>query len=318
MVKVGIFGANPKGERHIQQITGIPEFDLIGIYDPDYNAAKLASDRYKIPFFTTPDALINGCDAIDFELSPDIYFDLLTRILTRSKHVLVDYPVSLTLEKIIQLNKLSREADVIIQVSGHDRLNPAFQAVIPHLKKPMFIEIRRCRISRQEINNEDFLKKILVRDIDLVLYLSKSNVQRINATGIHIVHDPTDLINARLEFDNGCVSNITWNNYSETTGCECLIFQKNQWFRLDLEKNFILNHKVKDFAANSETQPADLRISEVAEEVEIYPSPEDHNKELVIFRDSILHKTPPLVDIDEAFFAVKTLLELFEKISKKT
>jgi predicted dehydrogenase len=317
MVRVGVFGANPKGERHIQQLTGISGFDLTGIYDPDIAAAKKISDRFTIPYFSTPDGLINSSDAIDFELPANTYFDLLTRIITRSKHVFLDYPVSLSLERITQLNELSREADVIIQVNGHERLNPAFQTIIPHIRKPMFMEIRRRRRFLPDLREIDVLKQMLVPDIDMAIYFSRSNVQRITATGIHIVDTPVDLINARLEFDNGCVADISWSNFTGSQGGYYKVFQKGKWFNLNLE-----DQKITMFQTG-ETGELPLREEELPrspkiESIELDPAPEEPGKDLLIFQEAILHKNSPLVDIDEAFFSVKTLYELLEIISRKT
>ena len=230
MVRVGVFGANYKGEQHIQTITEIPGFELMGVYDPDYNSLKKISERHNIPLVTTPDALILNCEAIVFELPEGNHFDLLARLLTQSKHLLVNYPVSLPLEKINHLNKLAREANVILQVSNHERLNPVIQSLIPFVKKPMFIEIRRHYDPAEGELNKESLKADLVRGIDLALHLVKSNVQRINATGIRLVHDLMDLINARLEFDNGCVVTLTYNQFSDSTGMDCTLFQQEEWF----------------------------------------------------------------------------------------
>jgi len=317
MVRVGVFGANPKGERHIRQLTGINGFDLTGIYDPDVTAAKGFSEQFKIPYYSTPDGLIDSSDALDFELPGNMYFDLLTRILTRSKHLFLDYPVSLSLERIIQLNELSREADVIIQVNGHERLNPAFQAIIPYIRKPMFMEIRRRRKLPPDLTNRDVLKQILIPDIDLAIFLSKSNVQRITATGIHVVETPIDYINARLEFDNGCVADISWNNFSDSQGCVYKVFQKGEWFNLDLEDQKITMFQAVD-TDELHTQAGEVPDNPKIESIELDPSPEEPGKDLLIFQEAIEHRKSPLVDIEEAFFSVKSLFELIEIISRKT
>lgn len=317
MVRVGVFGANPKGERHIQYITKIPGFELKGIYDPDQDAAKKISERYNIPQFTTPDALIISCDALDFELSLELHFDLLTRLLTHSKHVLVNYPVSLSLEKITQLIKLGREANVIIQISNQERLNPALQGVIPYLKKPMYIEIRRNRNPTQDDMEEEALKAVLVRDIDLALHLGRSNVQRVNATAMPLVNDLTDLINARLEFDNGCVANITCNRFSNFTGMDCTIFQQGEWFTVDFNQNLVTMFQVKNHRDNAESPYTGKHSNNSIEVKRINPASEDQFRELAIFRDVIVHQQAPLVDMEEAYFAVKILFDLMENITKK-
>lgn len=317
MVRVGVFGANHKGERHIQGIPEIPGFKLTGVYDPDYNRAKTISEQYNIPLFTTPDALIHSCDAIDFELPADLYYDLLARLLTHSKHLLVNYPVSLPLERINHLNKLAREANVILQVSNHDRLNPVLQALTPFLRKPMFIEIRRQYDPVKGETETESLKANLVRDIDLALHLVKSNVQRISATGIRLVHDLTDLITARLEFDNGCVVTLTTNRFSDSTGMECTLFQQEEWFTMDFVHGLFTRYQLSFPHYNAQQEGVQETGSSPVEVKVIKSSPVDQFLELVVFKDAIIKQKTPLIDMEEAYFAVKILLEIMEKITKK-
>ncbi len=317
MVRVGVFGANHKGERQIQSISEIPEFELTGLFDPDYNRAKEISEHYTIPLVAAPDTLIQQCDAIVFELPPDRHYDLLARLLTHSKHLLVNYPVSLPLEKINHLNKLAREANVILQVSNHERLNPVLHSLIPFLRKPMYIEIRRQYDPAEGELDKDSLKTDLVRYIDLALHLVKSNVQRINATGIRLVHDLTDLINARLEFDNGCVVTLTVNRFSETAGMECTLFQQEEWFYMDFIQGLFTRYQLniphdRDLpAGDKKTKSPPVLVNQIA------PPKADRLKELIVFKDAIEDQSAPLADMEEAYFSVKILLELLEKITRK-
>jgi predicted dehydrogenase len=317
MVRVGVFGANHKGERHIQAIAEIPGCELMGIYDPDHPTAKRVSELFNIPLFTSPDVLSISCDAIVFELPLEHHFDLLSRLLTLSKHLLVNYPVSLPLEKINHLNKLAREANVILQISNHERLNPVLQSLIPFIKKPMFMEIRRGYDPAEGEVDEESLKAALVRDIDLALHLVKSNVQRINATGIRLVDDLMDLVNARLEFDNGCVVTLTSNRYAESTGMDCTLFQREEWFSMDFVQQLFTRYQLKH--PQYSDQPAGEKDpgKSPVEVTIISPPPEDRLKELTVFKDAIVHQSTPLVDMEEAYFAVKILLEMMEKITKK-
>ncbi len=317
MVRVGVFGANDNGERHIQAISEIPEFELMGLFDPDDTSAKKISEQYTIPLVTTPDILIHTCDAIVFELPTDHHYDLLARLLTHSKHLLVNYPVSLSLEKINHLNKLAREANVILQVSNHERLNPVLQSLIPYLKKPMYIEIRRQYDPAEGGFDEESLKAELVRYIDLALHLAKSNVQRIYATGIRLVRDLTDLINARLEFDNGCVVTLFINRFSESAGMDCTLFQQEEWIFLDLIQGLFRRYQL--YIPHHKNLPAeDKRTPSPPVQVnQIDPPETDRLKELTVFKDAIANQSTPLVDMEEAYFSVKILLELMEKITRK-
>lgn len=318
MVRVGVFGANPKGEQHIQNYIDIPGFELKGLYDPDLDAAKRISEQYNIPLFTTPDALIVSCDALDFELPAETHFDLLVRLLTQSKHLLVDYPVSLSLDKITQLNKLGREANVIIQVSNNDRLNPVIQAIQPSLKKPMYIEIRRNSKYAHDRRTDDSLRNILARDIDLALHLGQSNVQRVSATGVYLGNNRTDLINGRLEFYNGCVATLTCNTFSDSDGMICSIFQQGEWFVLDFTHNLITTFLAITQADNDGSFKNDNSSNSPVDSKEIIPQSVDPYQELIIFRDAIVNQQDPLVDMEEAYFTLKILYDLMERITEKT
>lgn len=315
MITVGVFGANSIARQHIEELQQIPGFEIKGIYDPDTETARKVSAECNVSLFSTPESLISSCDALDFELNPQPFFHLLSQILTSSRHLFVNYPVSGSLENINQLSKLAHEANVIIQVGNHERLNPGVQSVLPYLKRPLLIEIRRKMKASRDDQFGKFCEETLIRDIDLAISLNKSNIRRISATGIILRNHPTDLIDIRLEFDNGCVANLTSNRYSDEDSLECHIYQKGIWFLLNLhtkQATIVRSEEILPEGYSSKTpDPIQFEVKEF--------EPVEKNQgslELTMFRDSIMNNNPPVAGIEDAALTVSLTLKIQERISK--
>lgn len=316
MIRTGIFGANPRSKRHIENLKQIPGFTIAGIYDPDPGIAGKASRDLDIPPFTSPGSLIQRSDAIVFELPVELHYEILIPILTSSKHLFINYPVCFSLEKLSHMSKLANEANIILQVGNHERFHPALQPVISTLKKPVFIEIVRNLGPDRHREGEVLFEEFLIRDIDMVFYLNKSNVQRVSAIGVPLRSDLTDLVNTRLEFDNGCVANITVNMYCGTDNLVCQVFQKSEWFRIDLGQNAVMRHILKDHKQPESLSEECLRDETILKTEALPTPPYDPLHELKVFRDSIVRLQAPPVGIDHAFYAAKITREILGKLLK--
>ena len=215
MLKVGVLGAGHLGKIHIRLLLELTDkFEFIGFYDPNDENAKSAIDAMGVKRFESMDELINQVDCIDIVTPTVAHFDCASSVLRQSKHIFIEKPITQTVDQAKQLINLAHEAGVKVQVGHVERFNPAFQAAIPYLKNPLFIETHRLAQFNPRGTDVPVVLDLMIHDIDAILSVIKSGVKNVSASGVSVVSDTPDIANARIEFNNGCVANLTASRIS--------------------------------------------------------------------------------------------------------
>src|ERR1039458_2114666 len=207
MVKIGVLGVGHLGKIHLSLLRQIPQFELMGFYDPDSSKIRKISDETGVKSYNSMEELIDACDAIDIVTPTITHFDCAVKALKKSKHVFIEKPLTHTLKEAKKLLALSNEANVKVQVGHVERFNPAFLAAAPYISNPLFIETHRLAQFNPRGTDVSVVLDLMIHDIDIILSLVKANVKRISASGVAILSNTPDIANARIEFDNGCVAN---------------------------------------------------------------------------------------------------------------
>ena len=237
MLKIGVFGAGHLGKIHIQQWQQIENVELIGFFDPDDSQAATIISKYNLQRFTDMDGLIDAADAIDIVSPTTSHYQIAKKCLLSGKHVFIEKPLAYTLEEGRELVQLVKEANVKCQVGHVERYNPAFIAVGEQLLQPMFIEAHRLAQFNPRGTDVSVILDLMIHDIDIVLSLVKSPVKRISASGVAVLSETADIANARIEFDNGCVANLTSSRISLKNMRKMRLFQRDAYIGIDfLEK----------------------------------------------------------------------------------
>ncbi len=237
MLKIGVFGAGHLGKIHIQQWQQIEDVELVGFYDPDDTQAEAVITKYNVKRYTDMDSLINAAEAIDIVSPTTSHYDIAKRCLLSSKHLFIEKPLTYTLEEGMELVQLVKEANVKCQVGHVERYNPAFLAVGEQLLQPMFIEAHRLAQFNPRGTDVSVILDLMIHDIDIVLSLVKSPVKSISASGVSVLSETADIANARIEFDNGCVANLTSSRISLKNMRKMRLFQRDAYIGIDfLEK----------------------------------------------------------------------------------
>ncbi len=237
MLKIGIFGAGHLGKIHMQQWQEIAGIELTGFYDPDDNQAALAIAQYQVPRFNNIESLIDAVDAVDIVSTTTAHYEIAKKCLQAGKHVFIEKPLAHTLEEAKELVKLVKEANVKCQVGHVERYNPAFLALGNQSLQPMFIEAHRLAQFNPRGTDVSVILDLMIHDIDVVMHLVKSPVMRISASGVSVLSETADIANARIEFDNGCVANLTSSRISLKKMRKMRIFQRDAYIGIDfLEK----------------------------------------------------------------------------------
>lgn len=237
MLKIGIFGAGHLGKIHIQQWKEIEGIELIGFFDPNDENAASAAEQYQIKRFTDMNELLLRCDAIDIVTNTTQHYAIAKAALHLGKHIFVEKPFTNTLAEAQELIKLVKEANVKCQIGHVERFNPALLALGNMPIQPMFIESHRLSTFNPRGTDVSVILDLMIHDIDIILHLVKSPVKRISASGVAVMSETPDIANARIEFDNGCVANLTSSRISLKRMRKMRLFQRDAYISVDfLEK----------------------------------------------------------------------------------
>ena len=323
MIKIGVIGAGHLGKIHIRLLKEIKEFDLIGFYDTNPVNSKKITTEFGISSFSSAKELIDSSDAIDVVTPTKYHFEYAKMAIEKGKHLFVEKPITATINEAKELVKLAKEKEVKVQVGHVERFNPAFTAIQKDCNNPMFIEAHRLAEFNPRGTDVPVVHDLMIHDIDIVLSIVKSEVKSIYASGVSIISDTPDIANARIEFENGCVANLTASRISLKSMRKTRIFQKDAYISIDfLEKKAELI-RMKD--AEITDDPFALIIDpgkgKTKKQIEFEsPKTTDNNAikdELTSFYHSIANNTNTVVTIEDAYKALYIAQQISEQVEKQ-
>src|SRR5215218_5460308 len=237
MLKIGVFGTGHLGKFHLNNWKDIPGVQLTGFYDPDDTMAAEVADKYNLKRFENEDELIDISDAIDVVTPTQHHFHICEKAIKKGKHVFVEKPMANNMQEAKELVKLVQESKIKFQVGHVERFNPAFLAAKNLDLNPMFIEVHRLAQFNPRGTEVSVILDLMIHDIDVILSLVKSEVKNIYASGVAVMTDTPDIANVRIEFNNGCVANLTSSRISMKKMRKIRLFQKDAYIGIDfLEK----------------------------------------------------------------------------------
>ena len=325
MLKVGVLGAGHLGKIHIRLLLELSDyFEFVGFYDPSDDNAEKAIEQYKIKRFTTINELLDAVDCIDIVTPTLTHFDCASQALRKSKHVFIEKPVTETVEEARILMGLAREANVKVQVGHVERFNPAFQAALPFFNKPMFIETHRLAQFNPRGTDVPVVLDLMIHDLDIILSVVKSGIKRISASGVAVVSDTHDITNARIEFDNGCVANLTASRISLKNMRKSRFFQKDAYISVDFLTKELEVVRMED--VQGEADPLDI-VFDLGEGKPVkkifFDKPEIGEinaikEELRTFAEAIIEDKMPIVPIEDGYRALDVAQQILDKLKVST
>ncbi len=242
----GIIGAGHIGNFHTQQIQNIQQqINLVGIYDIDFERAKLIASKNQTIVFRTLSKLLEKCDAVSIATPADTHANVALRALRANCHTFIEKPLATSVEDCKKIIRLSDEAGLMVQVGHIERFNPTFTTFAAHNSEmPLFIESHRLTPLTNRGVDTNVILDLMIHDIDLVLYLIKNKIKAVHANGINILTQSLDLVNARLEFENGCVANLVASRISDSPMRKLRVFSKNKYTSLDLQNQELTTYNI--------------------------------------------------------------------------
>ena len=319
MFKVGVFGVGHLGKFHLNNWKEIPGCELVGFYDPDEKNAEEVIAKYGLKRFDEPGQLLTEIDAADIVAPTDHHFALCEAAIRKGKHVFVEKPLAQTMDEAHALVKLVRESNVKLQVGHVERFNPAFLAVKDLKLNPMFIEVHRLAQFNPRGTEVSVILDLMIHDIDIILSIVKSDVKFISASGVGVMTETPDIANVRIEFNNGCVANLTSSRISMKKMRKIRIFQKDAYIGIDFlnKKSEII--KLKD-QETDDTNVFTFDIDTLNGKKSIAisnPQVPDINaikKELEEFKNAIEKNTRTIVSEIDGLMAMDVAHQILQKI----
>lgn len=231
-MNIGIFGTGHLGKIHIKCLNASP-WNLVGFYDPSDDAAALVSKEFSLKRYDSPEDLLVEVDAVDIVSPTFSHYDIAALAMEHGKHIFIEKPVTSTLEEAIALTKLNEKANVVVQVGHVERYNPAMVSIDSYELNPKFIEGHRLAQFNPRGTDVSVILDLMIHDLDIVLSLVDSEVVNVMANGVNIVSDTEDICNARIQFANGCVANLTASRISLKNMRKIRVFQEDAYISLD-------------------------------------------------------------------------------------
>jgi predicted dehydrogenase len=317
MLKLGIFGVGHLGKFHLNNWKQIPDVEIVGFFDPNNEHAKAVEAEYGIKRYMDEEALMKAADMIDVVTPTHLHFPVCEMAIKMGKHVFVEKPMANTIEEGKAIVEMVKESGVKLQVGHVERFNPAFTALKDITLNPSFIEVHRLAQFNPRGTEVSVILDLMIHDIDIILSIVKSGVKNISASGVSVLTDTPDISNVRIEFNNGCVANLTSSRISMKKMRKIRLFQKDSYIGIDfLEKNTeIIKLKKPDeedaFSFDIETHQGTKTIS-IAN-----PVVENGNAilaELNSFVNAIQKDEPTVVSEIDGFLAMEVAHQILEKI----
>src|SRR5882757_3040556 len=321
MLKVGVFGVGHLGKFHLNNWKEIKKAELVGFYDPNDIIAQETSEKYQLARFLDAERLMDACDLVDIIAPTPFHFALCEKAIRKGKHVFVEKPLANTMEEAKELVKLVKESNIKLQVGHVERFNPAYLAIAGMQLYPMFIEVHRLAQFNPRGTEVSVILDLMIHDIDIILSIVKSEVKNIAASGVAVMTDTPDIANVRIEFNNGCVANLTSSRISMKKMRKMRLFQKDAYIGIDFlnKKTEIIKLKTPSeqdaFSFDLETINGKKTISISNPSV---PEVNAIRLELEKFCDAILENTPTQVSEVDGFRAMDIAHQILQKIKHNT
>lgn len=322
MHKIGVIGAGHLGKIHLNLLKDMSKVELIGFYDTnEANTVEVSKDM-GLSAFNSVEELIDASDIVDIVTPTLSHYEIAVSALKKSKHLFIEKPMTNSVSEAKELIELTHEAGVKVQVGHVERFNPAFMAAVEYCSDPMFIETHRLAQFNPRGTDVPVVLDLMIHDIDIVLSVVKSNIKRISASGVAVVSDSPDIANARIEFDNGCVANLTASRISLKNMRKTRFFQRDTYITVDFLEKAVELIKLRSVEKDEETDPLAVIIDlgKDAGQKQLYfdsPTVGEGNAikmELESLFESIENDSIPQVSVQDGYEALSVAHQVLDQM----
>lgn len=322
MLKVGVLGAGHLGKIHLKLLQQSNKYELIGFYDPSEKNTKKVVEEFGYKAFNSIDELIDAVEVVDIVTPTLSHFDCAKKAIEKGCHVFIEKPIANTVVEAEAIKTLASQHHVKGQVGHVERFNPAFIAVKDKINNPMFIEVHRLAEFNPRGTDVPVVLDLMIHDIDVILSVVKSKVKNVHASGISVISETPDIANARIEFENGCVANLTSSRISMKNMRKTRFFQKDAYISVNFLSKEAEIVRMKDAPENPDEFAMILKNDEGIEKQIYFENPEvtQNNAildELETFADAINNDTTPIVTLGNGTEALRIAQWVIDSFNKK-
>ncbi len=317
MLNVGVLGAGHLGKIHLRLLNESSKYNLVGFYDADAIHGKKVEAEFGYPYYDNINSLIDAVDVVDIVTPTLSHFECAKKAMEKGKHVFLEKPITKTLEEAETLISLEKKHGVKGQVGHVERFNPAFTAVRDTIQNPMFIETHRLAEFNPRGTDVPVVLDLMIHDIDAILSVVPSEVKDIHASGVSVISNSPDIANARIEFENGCVANLTASRISLKNMRKSRFFQRDAYISVDFLEKKVEVVRMKDAPENPGEFDMVLQNAEGVKKQIYFENPEIRGNnaildELETFADAIENDKTPEVTLEDGTRALRVALRVID------
>ena len=319
MYKIGVVGAGHLGKIHIKILKNAEFANLVGFYDISPEIREQISEEFNVKAFESYNDLIKASDVIDIVTPTLSHYKCAKIALQAEKHIFIEKPVTHTIDEVKKLIKLTNKSGLKAQVGHVERFNPAFVEARKQIQKPRFIEVHRLAQFNTRGTDVSVILDLMIHDLDIILHLVNQPIKSINASGVSIMSDTPDIANARIEFINGCVANITASRMSLKNMRKSRFFQKDAYVSVDFLKKQYEYISLEEVGEPDPFIPI-IDLGAKGKKKVIVQSDKSNEinpieEELKSFIKSIETNINPIVDLKAAQAALQLAIDIAEQIT---
>ncbi len=323
-LKVIVVGIGHLGSIHTKLWSSNPNVELIGIYDIDTAKADKIANEYNCKSYHSIEEAIENSDAATIAVPTINHWAIAKKFIENGKHCLIEKPITNTYNESLDLIESAKKNNVLIQVGHVERFNPVIKAIRPYIDKPMFIEAHRLSQFKPRATDVSVIHDLMIHDIDIILWLAQSKIEKIDASGVAVISDSFDIANARIKFETGLIANITASRITANPMRKMRIFQKDAYISLDFQEHNVEVYKIYDEGLHSTEGVPAMMLGSIETGIKnrnIYfekPNVDKINaiaEEQFAFVSAINDNTPIAVNANEASEALRVAEEISRLIS---
>ena len=305
-INIGVIGTGKLGTYHVEKLLNIPNVNLIGIHDSDQNSMDRCRQNFGVETFKDITMLLDKCQAITIATPTVTHYEVAEKALEKGLHIFIEKPITDNIDDAIKISDIAKKNDRLVQVGHIERFNNTFKQSLEFINKPQFIEIHRISPFPNRSLDIPVVMDVMIHDLDILLSINKGNpVKKIHATGASVVTDFIDLANARIEFEDGLVTNLTASRISSKQMRKIRIFQDKSYIGIDLSEKKLDIYKIN----NDKDDFIDVRSIDIKDEDAL-------ESELSHFISCIINNDMPLVSANDGIDALKLAVKIEELIKE--
>ena len=317
-LKVGVLGAGHLGKIHLRLLNQSERYELVGFYDPNQEQAQKVVAEFGYTYFDNMDKLIEAVEVVDIVTPTLSHYECAKKAIAAKRHIFIEKPITSTVEEAEEIYRLLETNHLKGQVGHVERFNPAFLAAKSSIENPMFIEVHRLAEFNPRGTDVSVVLDLMIHDIDVLLSVVHSPVKHIEASGVAVISKSPDITNARIEFENGCVANLTASRISMKNMRKSRFFQRNAYISVDFLEKKVEVVKMKEAPEVAGDFDMILQNAEGERKQIYFEYPEIHNNnaildELESFADAIRNNTTPTVTLQQGTEALRIAKQILNQ-----